>query len=139
MNMNIKEVAEITGLSPHTIRFYEKSGLLPKILRSDKGVRQFTESDVNFIQFVSSLRKSGLSLQIIAEYAKDGCNLERLKGKNYSAETIQRRVSILESHRKKLVEQRRELDMLIDAVNQKLQFYQAYLDQDACGSKEAAL
>ena len=98
--MNIKEVVEITGLSPHTIRFYEKSGLFPQN-RSDTGVRQFTESDINFIQFVSSLRKSGLSLQDIAEYAKDGCVLEQLKGKNFSPELIQRRVSILESHKKK--------------------------------------
>jgi DNA-binding transcriptional MerR regulator len=139
MNMNIKEVTEITGLSPHTIRFYEKSGLFPKVNRSNTGVRQFTEADVNFIQFVSSLRKSGLSLQVIAEYAKDGCNLAQTKGKNYSAETIQRRVSILESHRERLLEQQCELEMLIDAVNQRLQVYHVYLDQDASGNEEAAL
>jgi DNA-binding transcriptional MerR regulator len=137
--MNIKEVVEITGLSPHTIRFYEKSRLFPQINRSDTGVRQFTESDVNFIQFVSSLRKSGLSLQDIAEYAKDGCVLEQLKGKNFSLELIQRRVSILESHRRKLLDQRRELEMLIDAVDQKLQFYHAYLDQDERVNKEETL
>jgi DNA-binding transcriptional MerR regulator len=139
MNMNIKEVVDITGLSPHTIRFYEKSGLFPKIIRSDTGVRQFTESDVNFIQFVSSLRKTGLSLQDIAEYAKDGCVLEQLNGKHFSPELIERRISILASHQKKLLEQRRELEMLIDAVNQKLQFYHAYLDQDASDHKEASL
>jgi DNA-binding transcriptional MerR regulator len=49
--MNIREVAERTGLSAHTIRFYEKNGLLPKIRRSEGGIRQFTESDVVFLQF----------------------------------------------------------------------------------------
>lgn len=132
--MNIKQVAQITGISPHTIRFYEKSGLFPKIKRSDAGIRQFTDADVNFIQFVSSLRRSGLSLEVIAEYAKDGCNWAHAPGEGYSAETIQRRISILANHREKLLAQRCELDMLIDAVDQRLEIYR---NQSAPNDEEA--
>lgn len=58
--MNIKEVAERTGLSAHTIRFYERSGLFPKIRRSESGVRDFSDSDVNFLLFMAALKKTGL-------------------------------------------------------------------------------
>lgn len=137
--MNIQEVAVRTGISAYTIRFYEKSGLLREIHRSDTGVRQFTESDVTFLQFISTLRRTGMSLQNIAEFTQDGCILERLKSSNIPVESIHRRVSILESHREKLLEQQRELEKLIDAVNQKLEFYHTYLVQEECDNKEASL
>jgi len=123
--MKIKEVVEITGVSSHTIRFYEKSGLLPEIQRSDTGVRQFTESDVNIIQFVSSLRRTGLAIKDIVEFTKDSVNLEQLIGQNYSLESIQRRLSILVGHREKLVEQQHELDMLHEAVNHLISMHEA--------------
>jgi MerR family transcriptional regulator, aldehyde-responsive regulator len=40
--MAIQEVAEQTGISAYTIRFYEKSGVLPPIQRTENGIRQFT-------------------------------------------------------------------------------------------------
>lgn len=137
--MNIQEVATRTGISAHTIRFYEKSGLLPIIHRSDSGVRQFTETDVNFIQFVASLRRTGMSLQDIAEFTQDGCILERLQSNDVPLESINRRVSILDGHRERLMAQHRELERLIDAVNQKLEFYQAYVAREECDSREASV
>lgn len=125
--MNIREVAERTGLSAHTIRFYEKSGLLPKISRSETGIRQFTESDVVFLQFVSALKKTGMSLEDIAEFTEDGCILERLQSGEMPTLSVSKRMSILQKHKKQLLEQRKEIDLLIDAVNQKLDFYREYL------------
>lgn len=125
--MKIQEAAERTGLSAHAIRFYEKQGLLPDIQRTNSGIREFTESNITFLQFVSSLRKTGMSLQDIAEYIQDGCILERLTAKQLPAEPVNRRVSILEQHRENLLAQRLEIEALIDAVDQKLAFYNAYL------------
>jgi MerR family transcriptional regulator, aldehyde-responsive regulator len=73
--MNIREAAERTGLSAHTIRFYEKNGLLPKIRRSESGIRQFSETDITFLKFVSALKKTGMSLEDIAKFTQDGCIL----------------------------------------------------------------
>ena len=137
--MNIQEVAGRTGLSTHTIRFYEKTGLVPTIHRSETGVRQFTETDVNFIQFIVSLRKTGMSLQDIAEFTQDGCILERLQSNDIPLESINRRVSILEGHREKLMTQHRDLERLLYAVSQKLEFYQAYIVREECDSRETSV
>lgn len=137
--MNIQEVATRTGLPAYTIRFYEKSGLLPAIRRSDAGVRQFTEADVTFIQFVGAMRKTGMSLQDVAEYVQDGCYLERLQANDIPYESIHRRVSLLENHRERLSAQRRELEILIDAVNQKLEFYQSYLVRGKHDEREVSI
>lgn len=134
--MNIREVAERTGLSAHTIRFYEKSGVLPKVHRADTGVREFTESDVTFLEFVSALRKTGMSLQDIGEFTRDGCILERLESNDKPVASVKRRISILKDHHKKLVEQRREIEMFIDAVSQKLEFYDGYLARQSFENKE---
>lgn len=115
-----------TGTSAHTIRFYEKSRVLPAIRRSESGVRQFTEADVDFIKFVASLRRTGMSLEDIAAYAQDGCSLERLQSREFPVQSIHRRVAILEGHRERLIAQHKELETLIDAVNQKLDFYREY-------------
>lgn len=115
--MNIREVAERTGLSAHTIRFYEKSGVLAKVHRADTGVREFTESDVTFLEFFQALRRTGMSLQDIGELTRDGCILERLESNDKPVTSVKRRISILKDHHKKLVEQRREIEMFIDAVS----------------------
>lgn len=59
--MNIKEAVERTGLSAHTIRFYERSRLI-QIKRSAGGIRQFTDSDVNFLTFIATLKKTPLKI-----------------------------------------------------------------------------
>ncbi|MDU0073536.1 MULTISPECIES: MerR family transcriptional regulator [Bacillus] len=76
--MNIKEAVERTGLSAHTIRFYEKSGLI-QIKRTAGVIRQFTDSDVNFLIFIGTLEKTGMYLEDISEFTKEGCILERLE------------------------------------------------------------
>lgn len=125
--MNIREVAERTGLSAHTIRFYEKNGLLPKIRRSESGIRQFSEADITFLKFVSALKKTGMSLEDIAKFTQDGCILERLQTGEMPILSVSKRMSILQKHKNQLIEQRKEIELLIDAVNQKLNFYQEYL------------
>jgi DNA-binding transcriptional MerR regulator len=125
--MTISEAAEQTGLSTHTIRFYEHSGLLPRVRRSEAGIRQFSPADVTFLRFLVALKKTGLSLEAIAEYTADGCILERLSQGILPQGSLAKRVAILEQHRRHLCDQRREIDMLIDAVDQKLTFFARYL------------
>jgi MerR family transcriptional regulator, aldehyde-responsive regulator len=125
--MNMKEVVERTGLSAYTIRFYEKSGLFPKIKRSQNGIREFSESDVHFLKFLTALKKTGMSLENISEFTKDGCILERLESGEMPKEPVTNRLSILTKHRTKLIEQKREMEFLIHAVSQKISFYENYI------------
>lgn len=127
--MNIRDVAERTGLSAYTIRFYEKTGLLPAITRTKGGVRQFTEADVVFLKFVAALKETGMSLDNIADFTRDGCILERLQKGEMPIESVDRRIAILTEHRCRLRQQLEELGQLVDAVNEKIDFYEAYLNR----------
>jgi DNA-binding transcriptional MerR regulator len=127
VHMTIQEVAEQTGISAYTIRFYEKSGVLPRIKRRPNGIRQFTEADVVFLLFLMQLKQTGMSLEDIIEFTEDGCMLERLqRGDDIPQFVAEKRVAILRRHQERLYEQRRNLDTLLMAVEQKLDFYEQY-------------
>lgn len=125
--MTIQEVSEKTGISAYTIRFYEKCGVLPPVQRTESGIRQFTEADVSFLRFLLELKRTGMSLEEIAEFTEDGCLLERLQRGDLPAQPVERRLAILRKHEQRLYVQRRQLDMLLNAVNQKMEFYERYL------------
>jgi MerR family transcriptional regulator, aldehyde-responsive regulator len=125
--MTIQEVAEQTGISAYTIRFYEKTGVLPPIKRMPNGIRQFSEADVVFLCFLMHLKQTGMSLEDIMEFTEDGCMLERLqRGDTIPQFVAEKRVAILRRHQQQLYEQRRNLDTLLTAVEQKLDFYEQY-------------
>jgi DNA-binding transcriptional MerR regulator len=125
--MTIQEVAEQTGISAYTIRFYEKAGVLPPIKRMANGIRQFTEADVTFLRFLMQLKQTGMSLEDIMEFTEDGCMRERLqRGDNIPPFIVEKRIAVLKRHQQRLYEQMRNLDMLLTAVEQKLDFYEQY-------------
>ncbi len=124
--MTIQEVAEQTGISAYTIRFYEKTGVLPRIKRLPNGIRQFTEADVVFLQFLMQLKQTGMSLEDIMAFTEDGCLLERLQQGDVPLLAIERRMALLRRQQQQLYEQRRNLDSLLMAVQQKLDFYEQY-------------
>ena len=68
MNYSINDVAVRFKLSVHTIRFYDKKGLLPFVLRNQKGNRVFTESDLNMIQTICCLKDTGMLIRDIKKY-----------------------------------------------------------------------
>lgn len=68
--MNISEVAERFHLTPATIRYYEKQGLVPPITRNGSGVRDFQDEDVKWVEFIKCMRDSGLSIDSLARYSE---------------------------------------------------------------------
>jgi MerR family transcriptional regulator, aldehyde-responsive regulator len=125
--MTIQEVAEQTGISAHTIRFYERAGVLPRIKRMPNGIRQFSEADVVFLNFLVQLKRTGMSLEDIMEFTEDGCMRERLeRGDDIPQLVVEKRIAILRRHQQQLYEQRSCLDTLLMAVEQKLDFYEHY-------------
>lgn len=60
--MKIAEAAKACGLSAHTIRFYEKTGMLPQIERSAEGHRRFTPRLIEWLTLLYWLRETGMSL-----------------------------------------------------------------------------
>ncbi|GAA4923233.1 DNA-binding transcriptional MerR regulator [Stackebrandtia albiflava] len=66
----IGEVAEMTGLSAHTLRWYERIGLLPDIDRSHHGRRRFRNPDLARIRFITNLRLTGMPVADMIRYAE---------------------------------------------------------------------
>ncbi len=65
--LKISELSEKTGLSAHTLRYYEKHGLINASNRSEAGYRFYTDSDVRRVQFVKTARNTGFSLEDIGQ------------------------------------------------------------------------
>ncbi|MFJ6940830.1 MerR family transcriptional regulator [Streptomyces sp. NPDC101132] len=66
----IGEVAERTGLSAHTLRWYERIGLMPHVDRSHSGQRRFSDRDLDWLAFVGKLRATGMAVADMVRYAE---------------------------------------------------------------------
>ncbi|MDV9187920.1 MerR family transcriptional regulator [Streptomyces sp. SR27] len=66
----ISEVSALTGLSAHTLRWYERIGLMPHVDRSHTGQRRFTEQDLSWLAFVGKLRLTGMPVADMVRYAE---------------------------------------------------------------------
>jgi len=68
--LNIKNVSEKFKITTDTIRYWESEGAIPKIPRDSNGYRQFEDVDIEWVEFTNNMRKSGVSIQSIAQYLK---------------------------------------------------------------------
>ena len=68
--LGINEVVELTGISAFTIRYYDKCGFFPNLIRGKRGVRSFTNADVRQLKLVDALRRSGLSIEGIKYFVR---------------------------------------------------------------------
>lgn len=66
----ISEVAAWTGLTAHTLRWYERIGLMPHVDRSATGQRRFTNRDLDWLDLVGKLRLTGMSVAAMVRYAQ---------------------------------------------------------------------
>ncbi|HOK29226.1 MAG TPA: MerR family transcriptional regulator [bacterium] len=95
--MTISEVSKKYEISPDTLRYYERIGLIPKIYRNGNGIREYTEEDCRWIEFVKCMRGAGIQVEALIEYIK----------------LFQEGDSTIEARKKILIEQR---DHLIDNI-----------------------
>lgn len=69
-NLTINEVAQRTGLSAHTLRYYERIGLIAPVVRATGGQRRYRGGDVEWIGFLMRLRATGMSISGMQEFAR---------------------------------------------------------------------
>lgn len=115
MLYTVGETAKILNLSPSTLRYYDKEGLLPFVERSSGGIRMFQEKDFSWLFIIECLKKSGLSIKDIKHYIDLS-----LKGD----ETINERLEIFQNQRKKVVRQMAELQETLDTLDYKCWYYE---------------
>ena len=65
--MKISQLSAHCGLSAHTLRFYEKNGLIESSERSASGYRRYSDADIRRVEFVKTARDAGFSLDEIAQ------------------------------------------------------------------------
>ena len=125
---SIQEVSKKTGLTAHTLRYYEKEGLLTGVERSQGGFRQYTDEDLERLGLICCLKNTGMSIQEIARF---------VQLTHEGDHTLEERVELLRSHREQVLARMAEMQKHLDKVTWKLNFfteklraYQAGLDRN---------
>lgn len=112
--MTIAEVCERFELTQDTLRYYEKIGLIPTIQRKASGIRNYTEEDCKWIEFIKCMRSAGLSIDFLSEYVK-------LFKEGDS--TLEKRRSLLIDQRTLLKERMHEMQITLDRLDRKVERY----------------
>jgi DNA-binding transcriptional MerR regulator len=68
--MTIAEVSKRYDITPDTLRYYERIGLLPNVNRTKSGIRFYTEDDCRWIEFIKCMRSAGLTIEVLIEYVE---------------------------------------------------------------------
>ncbi|MCX2829220.1 MerR family transcriptional regulator [Bacillus pseudomycoides] len=123
---SISEVAIKTGFTAHTLRYYEKIGLLSSPLRKG-GKRRYTEGEIRLLKFMKMLKQTGMSLEDIQEFLKDGCLLENIDSNDIQLKKIQTRIDILKKHLLLLEEQKQEIETVMNVAKVKLETYETMI------------
>ena len=114
MEFTIAEVAEQTGLTAHTLRYYERAGLLDPPERDWNGHRRYSERDVGMLRLLTRLRATGMPIADMRRYAQ----LCRV-----GPGTFDERRELLEEHRRQVVHRIAELQHDLALIDYKIGVY----------------
>ncbi len=113
--LSISQAATATGLTTHTLRYYERAGLmLDPVERAESTHRRYTDRDVTWVQLLTKLRATGMPIRMIREYAalvRDGEGNE------------QERLALLVAHRESVLAQLDEIRSNLAAIDHKIEIY----------------
>ena len=113
--LTIAEVAALSGLSAHTLRYYERIGLLDPVARVHGGQRRYDADDLAWLAVLQRLRATGMPIRDMQRYAE-----LRRQGDS----TVALRRALLEAHRDEVLERIAELQRDLATVTDKITHYQ---------------
>ncbi|RJX38522.1 MerR family transcriptional regulator [Paenibacillus pinisoli] len=119
LGYTISQIAEITGLTAHTLRYYDKQGLLPFVDRDKAGNRAFKESDLQWLAIITCLKKSGMPVKKIREYM-DWC----MEGDV----TLHQRLDAFEAHKRFVADKIAELESYMHKIDYKIWYYKTAIE-----------
>lgn len=123
--MTIAEVSAKFGLSQDTLRYYERIGLIPPVNRSKSKIRDYTEEDCKWVEFIKCMRSSGLPIEVLIEYVTLF---------QQGDETAEARKELLIEQRDNLVLKMEEMKSTVERLNGKIARY-----EETIGKKEKGL
>ena len=115
MTYSISEAATRSGLPIHTLRYYEKEGLLPFVQRTPSGNRRFEQSDLDWLALINCLKGTGLQIKEIRtfiDWYKEGDG------------TLEKRLNLFRKQKSALEAQIKELKMHLKKINHKIKYYE---------------
>jgi len=118
--LTIQQVAEATGLTVHTLRYYERIGLIHPIGRAENSHRRYSDGDVGWLIFLTKLRATGMSIQQMTAYAA----LQR-EGDS----TLEERLDMLKAHKQQVEAHVDELQTHLDVIRYKIGLYSDMVDE----------
>lgn len=113
--MTIAEVSRKYDISPDTLRYYERVGLIPRVERTSGGIRNYNEESCRWIELVKCMRGAGVHIESLVEY----CTLMQ-QGNS----TITARKELLAEEREKLLTKQKEIQETLERLNYKIQVYE---------------
>jgi DNA-binding transcriptional MerR regulator len=113
--MTISEVSHKLDISPDTLRYYERIGLIPSVKRTEGGIRNYTEEDCNWVEFIKCMRNAGLPIEVLIEYVA-------LFQQGDS--TIKARKELFLEQRKQLVERMKAMQKTLERLDYKIARYE---------------
>ncbi|MDQ0899527.1 MerR family transcriptional regulator [Paenibacillus sp. V4I7] len=113
--MQIAEVSEKYVLSQDTLRYYERIGLIPRVNRNKSGIRDYTEEDCRWVEFIKCMRGVGLPVEILIEYV--GLFQQ-------GDETMEARKELLIEQRKQLITKMEDMKNVFERLNNKISRYE---------------
>lgn len=112
--MTIAEVSKKYELTADTLRYYERVGLLPRVHRNKSGIRDYTEEDCQWVEFIKCMRSAGLPIEVLIEYVS---LFEQ------GDATIEARKELLMEQRKQLIQKVQETQKIIERLDYKIELY----------------
>lgn len=113
--MTISEVSKKYNITADTLRYYERIGLIPPVNRNKNGIRDFTEEDCNWVQFIKCMRSAGISIENLIDYVsmfQEGSS------------TITARKQLLLEERALLVERIKDMNETLSRLDKKIDGYE---------------
>ena len=109
--LTVKEASEFTGLTAHTLRYYERIGLIEPVARNTGGHRRYAQTDLEHLIFLHCLRDSGMSIQGMQQYATLA---------SQGRDTLDARLELLESHKREVQARILELEDKLAIIEAKI-------------------
>ncbi|SDB63775.1 MerR family transcriptional regulator [Butyrivibrio sp. INlla16] len=113
--MTIKEVCEKYNLTPDTLRYYERVGVIPEVTRTAGGIRDYQEEDIGWVENAVCMRDAGVPVEMLIEYVK----LFR-EGDS----TIDARTNLLKEAREQILEAKKKYDVALEKLDYKIGRYE---------------
>lgn len=114
MTLKINEVSKRCNISQDTLRYYEKVGLIGPIKKSKSGIREYSEIDINRIEFVKCMRGADMPIDNLVKY---------MKLYDMGDSTIKERKNLLLAQRENLENKMQNMKKAYDKLNYKIELY----------------